>query len=67
MTPKDILISHVSKVRGIRIPDVHRAVDAALKEIADYDYVIVERRDLQQAPEVLRALYCNQPTHKTDQ
>lgn len=67
MTPKEIITKHVSSVRGIRIPDVKRAVDAALKEIADYDYVILERRDLQQAPEVLRALYCNQPTHKTDQ
>lgn len=67
MTPKDILIQHISKVRGIRIPDVKMAVDAALKEISDYDYVILERRDLQQEPEVLRALYCNRPTHNINQ
>ncbi len=62
MTPKEIITKHISKLRGVRIPEVHRAVDAAMKEVAEYDYIIIDRRDLARDPEALRALYCNRAT-----
>lgn len=43
MTPAEIITKHVSKIRGVRVPDVNKAVAAAMKEIAEYDYVIVEK------------------------
>jgi len=62
MTPKEIITKHISKIPGIRVRDVVKAVDAAMKDISEYDYVIVERRDLLKEPELLRALYCNRAT-----
>lgn len=63
MTPREIVTKHMSKIRGVRIPELHRLVAAAFEEIEEYDYVIVSRSDLARDPEALRALCCN-PTRQ---
>lgn len=46
MTPAEIITKHMTKLRGVRVPEVRKAVEAAMQEIAEYDYVIVEKREL---------------------
>lgn len=66
MSPRDILTKHISRIRDVRIPDVRRHIDAAMKDLADHDYIIIERTDLLKEPELLRALYCNRAKQNTD-
>ncbi len=46
MTPKEIITKHVMKLRGVRVPEVRRAVEDAFKEIDEYDYLIVNKHEL---------------------
>lgn len=46
MTPREIISQHVMKIPGVRVRDVHKAVEAAFKELDEYDYKIVEKREL---------------------
>ena len=66
MTPRDIIAKHLTTVRGIRMPDVQRAIDGAMRELAEYDYVIIERRDLLKSAGSQQACRCNQSMQKTD-
>lgn len=66
MTPKEIITKHIMKLRGVRVPEVRKAVEDAMKEISDYDYIVIERADLLKDPERLRALYNNRPMQNKD-
>jgi hypothetical protein len=66
VTPKEIITKHVMRVKGIRIPEAHRVVEAAMGEMRDYDYVIIERSDLLKNPEQLRVLYGNPTKQNRD-
>lgn len=66
MSPKEIITKHIMKLRGVRVPEVRKAVEDAMKEIAEYDYIILERADLLKDPERLQALYSNQAMRNRD-
>jgi len=67
MTPRDIILKHISRMPEVRIRETHRVTDAIMKELKEFDFIIIERQDLMKDLGVLRSLYCNRPTHTKDQ
>lgn len=66
MTPREIISKHLMKIPGVRVRDVHKAVDAAMKEIAEYDWLILERADLPRGFSPPRASFDNRAMQNKD-